>query len=506
DSELTSLLASTYIGGSSDDYSFSLTLNTSGNVYVTGLTISTNFPTTSGAYCTSNNGYYDVFVSKLDSELTSLLASTYLGGSNYDVGNSLILDSSGNVYVTGNTESTNFPTTNGAYDVSYNGSYYFGGDVFVSKLDGGLTSLLASTYLGGSNDDYGYSLTLDTNENVYVTGNTKSTDFSTTSGAYDTSFDGYGHDVFISKLDSGLTSLLASTYLGGLNGDSISSLTLDIDGNVYVTGFTDSRDFPTTSGAYDTSFNGGFNDYDVFVSKLDGGLKSLLASTYLGGFNFDFVSSSTLDSSENVYVTGFTRSTDFPTTSGAYDISFDGDDVFISKLDSGLKSLLASTSLGGSSTDSGNSLSIDTSGNVYVTGCTYSTNFPTTSGAYDTSYNGRYDVFVSKLDGNLSASDKCLVESITAAPKKVTIRKNGGDDVTITVTGAGDCPVEGVTVTATINGNGKRLIAVSPSSQETDANGQAVFSITAKDRKGTAVIKFKARGLNKVVTVQVKVR
>ncbi|MBF8277658.1 MAG: hypothetical protein HW390_2731, partial [Candidatus Brocadiaceae bacterium] len=289
DRELTNLLASTYLGGSSDDYSFWLTLDTSGNVYVTGLTISTNFPITSGAYGTSNNGYYDVFVSKLDSELMSLLASTYLGGSNYDVGHSLILDSSGNVYVTGNTESTNFPTTNGAYNTSYNGgSYYFGGDVFVSKLDGGLTSLLASTYLGGSNDDYGYYLTLDISENVYVTGNTGSTDFSTTSGAYDTSFDGYGHDVFVSKLDSGLTSLLASTYLGGLNGDSIRSLTLDINGNVYVTGFTDSRDFPTTSGAYDTSFNGGFNDYDVFVSKLDGGLKSLLASTYLGGSNFRY--------------------------------------------------------------------------------------------------------------------------------------------------------------------------------------------------------------------------
>ncbi|MBF8278457.1 MAG: hypothetical protein HW390_3530 [Candidatus Brocadiaceae bacterium] len=225
-----------------------------------------------------------------------------------------------------------------------------------------------------------------------------------------------------------------------------------------------------------------------------------------GGLNFDFVSSSTLDSSENVYVTGFTRSTDFPTTSGAYDISFDGHDVFISKLDSGLKSLLASTSLGGSSTDGGNSLSLDTSGNVYVLGSTWSANFPVTNGAYDTSYNGRYDVFVSKLDGNLSANDECIAESITAAPKKLTIRKTWNDKITITVTGAENCPVEGVTVTATINGNGKRLIAVSPSSQETDANGQAVFSITAKDRKGTAVIKFKVNGLNKVVTVQVKVR
>src|SRR3990167_6897815 len=311
------LLASTYLGGSSDDVGNSLTLDTSGNVYVTGYTLSTDFPTTSGAYDTSFNGDVDVFVSKLDGALTSLLASTFLGGSSNDDGYSLTLDTSGDVYVTGYTWSTDFPTTSGAYDTSFNGGVT---DVFISKLDSGLSSLLASTYLGGSSNDEVYSLTLDTSGDVYVTGYTWSTDFPTTSGVYDTSFNGGVTDVFISKLDSGLSSLLASTYLGGSSNDEVYSLTLDTSGDVYVTGYTWSTDFPTTSGVYDTSFNGGHSD--VFVSKLDGGLTSLLASTYLGGSSdssYDYGYSLTLDTSGDVYVTGYTSSTDFPTTSGAYD-------------------------------------------------------------------------------------------------------------------------------------------------------------------------------------------
>ncbi len=412
------LLASTFLGGSVNDYGYSLALDTSGNVYVAGRTTSSNFPTTRGAYDNSQNGNSDIFVSKLDGGLTTLMASTFLGGSNDDYGYSLILDTSGNVYVAGRTASTDFPTTSGAYDTSYNG-----GDVFVSKLDGGLTSLLVSTFLGGSGDDDGRSLTLDTSGNIYVTGYTQSTNFPTTSGAYDTSFNYYTSnngnyyvDVFVSKLDGGLTSLLASTFLGGtsISGEIGNSLALDTSGNVYVTGSTKSTDFPTTSGAYDTSFNGGDSDTfggDVFVSKLDGRLTSLLASTFLGGSSSDYGYSLALDTSGNVYVTGNTLSTNFPTMSWAYNNSHGGGDsnVFISKLDSGLTSLIESTYLGGSKDDYSYSLTLDTGGNVYVAGRTASTNFPTTSGAYDTSYNydtsfsDNYNVFVSKLDGSLTS-------------------------------------------------------------------------------------------------------
>ena len=402
DSGLNSLLASTYLGGSNFDGGISLALDINGNVYVTGHTDSIDFPTTSGAYDTSHNDSHDVFVSKLNSGLTSLLASTYLGGSDHDEGYAIAFDTSGHVYVTGETDSRDFPTTSGAYDTSQNGSM----DAFISKLNSGLTSLLASTYLGGDANAYGSAITLDISGNVYVTGYTDSTDFPTTSGAWDTSFNvGYYGDVFISKLNIGLTSLLASTYLGGSGYDWSYSLAIDTSGDVYVTGYTYSTAFPTTSEAYDTSQNGSM---DVFISKLDGGLSSLLASTYLGGFGHDYGQFITLDTSGHVYVTGYTDSTDFPTTSGAWNTSFNGGDfdVFISKLNGGLTSLPASTYLGGSDHDEGCAIALDTSGYVFVTGYTDSTDFPTTSGVYDTSFNGSdFDVFISKLDSNLSSSD-----------------------------------------------------------------------------------------------------
>src|SRR3990167_7785272 len=168
------LLASTYLGGSDDDYSRSLALDTSGNVYVTGETGSTDFPTTSGAYDTSYNDSGDVFVSKLDGRLSSLLASTYLGGSIHDYVYSLALDTSGDVYVTGYTQPTNFPITDNAYDTSFTVQEYNNGDLFISKLNNDLTQLLESTFLGGSGDDWGRSLALGTNGNVYVTGITDS--------------------------------------------------------------------------------------------------------------------------------------------------------------------------------------------------------------------------------------------------------------------------------------------------------------------------------------------
>ncbi|MBF8275962.1 MAG: hypothetical protein HW390_1035 [Candidatus Brocadiaceae bacterium] len=401
DSGLTSLLASTYLGGYDGDYGRAIAIDAGGNVYVAGYTNAANFPTTGGAYSTTyNGGSYDIFVSKLNNGLTSLQASTFLGGSNNEYGKALAIDTSGNIYVMGYTDSTDFPTTSRVYSSSYNGGFY---DVFVSKLDSGLTSLSASTYLGGSGDDNGYAITLDTGGNVYVTGYTDSRGFPTTSGSYDTSYNG-SEDVFISKLNSGLTSLQASTFLGSSSSDYGKALAIDTSGNIYVMGYTASTDFPITSGVYDTTYNGG--TYDVFVANLDGGLTNLQASTYLGGANDDYGYSLAIDTSGNVYMAGYTDSTDFPVTSGSYNTSHNGgEDVFVSKLNSGLTSLQASTYLGGSGTDDGYSLTLDAGGNVYVTGQTASTGFPATNGAYDTSFNnGAYDVFVSKLDGDLSAS------------------------------------------------------------------------------------------------------
>ncbi|MEW6002341.1 MAG: SBBP repeat-containing protein, partial [Nitrospirota bacterium] len=394
------LLASTFLGSSGRDLSSSITINSAGNIYIAGYTLSLYFPTTPGAYATSfNSDYYDVFISKLNNNLSSILSSTFLGGSNDDYLHSIVIDSSDNIYVVGSTMSSDFPTTPDAYDTSFNGDT----DGFVSKLSSDLTTLLASTLLGGVSNEQIYSIAMDPSETVYIAGSTMSSDFPTTPDAYDTFFKG-GSDAFTAKLSNDLTTLLASTFLGGSHSEYARFITVDSLGNVYTVGNSRSSDFPATSGAYDTSFNGNFYS-DVFISKLNGDLTSLLASTFLGGVNEEHAFSAILDSSGNIYIAGTTYSSDFPTTPGAYDTYFNNGpsaDVFISEIDSDLTSLLASTFLGGSNSEFAGPIAIGPSGDVYVVGSTFSLDFPIIPGAYSVEYSGYTDVFVSKLSGDLT--------------------------------------------------------------------------------------------------------
>ncbi len=391
------LLWSTYLGGSDDDWGYSLVLDASGNAVVTGYARASDFPTTPGAYDTSHNGGRDAFVAKLSASGSALLWSTFLGGVSYDEGRSLVLDGSGNVVVTGYTGYSDFPTTLGAYDTSHNGN----NDIFVAKLSASGSALLWSTFLGGSDDDGGGSLVLDASGNVVVAGWTVSPNFPTTPGAYDTSFNGqYGdYDGFITKLSASGSALTWGTFLGGSSYDDGYSMALDASGNAVVTGTTRSSDFPTTPGAYDTSYNGGY--WDGFVAKLSASGSALLWSTFLGGSVDDDGYSLVLDASGNAVVTGMTGSPDFPTMAGAYDTSFNGSsDVFVAKLSASGSALLWSTFLGGSDGDWGYSLALDASGNAVVTGRTRSSDLPTTPGAYDTSFNNVYgwsDVFVANL-------------------------------------------------------------------------------------------------------------
>ena len=404
DSSLSTLLASTFIGGSSWDIVTSVALDENGNVYITGITSSSNYPTTPEAYDTSYNGDHDVFISALDGGLSNLLASTFIGGYDLDRGYSISLDQDGNVYVTGETLSSDYPTTPGVFDESNNGH-----DVFISKLDSSLRTLIASTFIGGTNHECGSAIILDGAGSVFITGGTASSDYPVTPGAYDESYNLGPYDAFISKFNDNLSNLLASTFIGGNQSDGGGSITFDGVNNIYVTGTTVSSSYPVTPGAYDTSYNG---NVDMFISKFNNSLTSLLASTLIGGSG-DESGSITLDSVGEVYIAGYTYSPNYPTTPGAFDESYNGErDIFISKLDGNLSSLLKSTFIGRGETEHPFSSVIDENGNIYITGSTLSTDYYTLPGAYNETFNCDpspfcvfVDVFITRIDPNLLPGD-----------------------------------------------------------------------------------------------------
>ncbi|MBF0457671.1 MAG: SBBP repeat-containing protein [Nitrospirae bacterium] len=412
----TGLVYSAYLGGSGStsygDYGYGIAVDSSGSAYVTGVATSLNFPTTSGAFQTTlKNSHGNAFITKLNSSGTALLFSTYLGGTGYgDFGYGIAVDSSGSAYVTGVTGSTDFPTTSGAFQTSLKTSH---GNVFITKLNSSGTALLFSTYVGGSGyGDSGYGIAVDSSGSAYVTGVTSSSDFPTTSGAFQASLKSSYGNAFITKINSSGTGLVFSTFIGGSGssggyGDSGHGVAVDSSGNAYVTGYSLSANFPTTTGAFQTTLKSSYGN--AFIAKLNSSGTALLFSTYLGGGgnsgNGDTGSSIAIDSSGNAYVTGYTYSSDFPTTTGAFQTSLKSSygNAFITKLNSSGTALMYSTYLGGSgdnsdSGDTGSSIAVDSYGNAYVAGFTYSSDFPTTTGAFQTSLNNlTSNAFITKL-------------------------------------------------------------------------------------------------------------
>jgi hypothetical protein len=398
----STLIYSTFLGGPNEEETFSIAPDAAGAAVVTGVTTSSGFPTTPGAYDTTHNGGYDAFVAKLDSSGGILLYSTFLGGSGTEFGVTLASNAAGAAVVTGFTTSSDFPTTPGAYDTTYGGNQ----DAFVAELDASGSTLVYSTFLGGSGVDASYVVALDTTGAAVVTGNTTSSDFPTTPGAYDTTFNGgagFG-DAFLAKLDPSGSTLLYSTFLGGSSDDSAQGLAVDTAGAAVVSGWADSPDFPTTPGAYDRTYNGG---RDIFVAKVDASGSTLTYSTFLGGSSQEETYFAlALDAAGAPVMSGFTTSSDFPTTPRAYDTTYNGgQDTFVTKLDASVSTLLYSTFLGGSDYEQAERLVLDAAGHAVVSGLTYSSDFPTTTGAYDRTYNGGGDVFVVKLD--LVAGGSC---------------------------------------------------------------------------------------------------
>lgn len=319
--------------------------------------------------------------------------STYLGGTGFDEGKSIVVDSSGNAYVTGRTTSFNFPITIDAYDTTYANSY----DVFVTKMNAAGTALIYSTYLGGSNEDQGYGIAVDSSSNAYVTGSTSSSDYPITLGAFQTvPGSNFTNDTFVTKLNPAGTGLIYSTFLGGFNSDQGNSIVVDSTGNAYVAGVTSSSNFPTTPGAFQTVFaGGGFPNGDAFITKVNSVGTALVYSTFLGGVGSDQATGIAIDSPGNAYVTGSTNSTDFDVTPGAFQTIYGGSnnfsgngDAFATQLNTTGTALIYSTYLGGIDDDAGLGISVDGSGNAYITGSTFSVNFPSTPGVIRVSNGG----------------------------------------------------------------------------------------------------------------------
>jgi len=335
--------------------------------------------------------------------------STYLGGSDNDWGNAIAVDSSGNAYVTGYTRSIDFPTAN-PLQSSNHGGY----DAFVAKLNSAGSALVYSTYLGGSKNDGGTGIAVDSSGNAYLTGKTKSTDFPT-ANPLQASNNASNGTAFVAELNAAGSALVYSTYLGGSSADVGLGMALDSAGNAYVTGYTGSTDFPTMNPLQPTNKASAANSGNAtaFVAKLNFTASAtppltLVYSTYLGGSINDEANGIAVDSSGNAYVTGYTASTDFPTMN-PYQATLKGHmTVFVTKFNAAGSALLYSTYLGGSNVDQGYGIAVDAAGNAYVTGLTFSTDFPTAQPFQATcstcGSNGRYTAFVAKLNFTASAT------------------------------------------------------------------------------------------------------
>ncbi|MCK4677212.1 MAG: SBBP repeat-containing protein [Bacteroidales bacterium] len=333
--DLDELLVSTYLGGSlPEGYNHTrITIDTSGNIIVAGGTLSGDFPVTPNAYSTSGGlgNANDVFISKLPGDLSELLSSTYFGGCAWDQVIDLIIDRGSNICICGNTGSPDFPTTPNAYDPTFNEH----SDAYISILGNDLDTLLASTFIGGNHHDNAFSMDLDSTGNIYVCGFTDSYNFPYTPGAFDTSFNFGIYDGYAGLLDSKLENLIACTFLGSSDWDECRDILYDASsGDVFITGLAGGEDFPVTAHSYDTSFNG---ETDAYILRIGGNFSKLIASTFLGGYFYDFGLELIFSEDDNIIVAGNASSDDFPTTPGAYDESFNGNyDAFIAIIDKNL--------------------------------------------------------------------------------------------------------------------------------------------------------------------------
>lgn len=378
---------SSYVGGNDDDDAEGIAVDAQGSAYITGSTISANFPAMN-PYRSSLAGGWDVFVTKLAPAGDALVYSTYLGGSGSDFGRGIAVDADGNAYVTGGTASTNFPTKN-----AYQSGRLGGWDAFVTKLSAAGNDLDYSTYLGGSLgggfSEAGHGIAVDASGSAYVTGIASSANFPTKNALQ--GFNGQNHDAFVTKFMPTGNELAYSTFLGGSNSDWGNGIAVGPGGHAYVTGFTSATNFPTRN-----PFQANQPGWDAFVSKLAPTGDSLAYSTYLGGNDDESGEGIAVDVSGSAFVTGDTESADFPTPNAFQPTRPAFRAAFVAKFTTTGSGLAYGTFLGGGSSSAGKGVAVDAGGHAYVVGDTSSTDFPTRN-ASQASSGGARDAFITKF-------------------------------------------------------------------------------------------------------------
>jgi hypothetical protein len=391
-----------FIGGSGDDSGDDIAVDSAGNAYVTGLTGSTeaSLPVTVGPDLTYNGGTFDAFVAKVNPAGTGLIYAGYIGGTGDDGGRGIAVDAAGNAYVSGFTQSSqaSFPVTVGP-DETYNGGLF---DAFVAKVDPAGTGLVYAGYIGGSGQDEGFDIAVDSAGDAYVDGVTPSSEasFPVTVGP-DVTYNGGGSDGFVAKVNAAGSALDYAGYIGGAGDDNAVGIAVDSVGNAYVGGTTSSSQatFPVTVGP-DLTYNGGSSD--GFVAKVNAAGTALAYAGYIGGGSDDSGQDIAVDSGGAAHVGGYTSSTEasFPVSVGP-DLTYNGgsSDGFVAKVNAAGTALDYAGYIGGSGTDVTAGISVDSSGSVDLTGYTNTSeaSFPVTGGP-DVTYNGAFDGFAAKVN------------------------------------------------------------------------------------------------------------
>jgi hypothetical protein len=421
------LAYSTYLGGSGIDNATSIAIAPDNTAFVAGSTVSSDFPTVHALQANDGGGPdfpEDAFVSKISSDGSTLLYSTFLGGENEDAANGIAVDNFGDAFVTGFTLSPHYPVSTGAFDTLCGGdgacgATFDGGflvsNAFVTELNPAGSALIYSTFFGYFENVKGQSIAIDSNNNAYLTGSTTANfvptvvitppklpppPFPITACAFQSTFGGGSTNAFIAKIDATGTSVLYSSYLGGNTEDVGHGIALDSAANAYITGLTYSTNFPTTGGALQAAFGGAGDGFAAKVNTNASGAASLIYSTYIGGSGLDQGNGIAVDSTGNAYIAGQTDSAAFGfTPTGTFQTAFNGEgDAFVAKLGT-TGALSYFTYLGGTKADAATGIAVDSLDNVYVTGSTVSTDFPTSGAVFQPTYGGgNADSFVAKLD------------------------------------------------------------------------------------------------------------